>query len=113
MAYIHQLIADIEHEQDAPRLGCDRSTLDKESAKIHRHVSSVPEDVLKFAPKKMRLQHAPTEGRVEQLETEIKQWQDRANQAEMRLRSIEKSIQEIAAKYIRPACDKNHAPLAL
>ena len=106
MAYIHQLIADIEHAKDAPELGCDRSTLGKESTKIHRHVSSVPEEVLKFAPKKMRLQHAPTEGRVEQLETEIKEWQVRANQAEMRLRSIEKSIQEIAAKYIHPLATK-------
>jgi predicted nucleic acid-binding Zn-ribbon protein len=49
----------------------------------------------------MRLQHRTAEDRINQLETEIKQWQDRALLAETRLRFIEKSIQQIAAEHVR------------
>jgi predicted nucleic acid-binding Zn-ribbon protein len=49
----------------------------------------------------MRPQHRNAEDRINQLETEIKQWQDRALLAETRLRFIEKSIQQIAAEHVR------------
>lgn len=98
MAFFHQLIIDLEHDRDAHRLFGDNSRLRRELASITQHVD-VPEEVLKFAPKNMRLQHQSAEGRIEQLETEVKQWQDRADQAEARLQSIERSIQQIAAKY--------------
>ncbi len=98
MAFFHQLIIDLEHEREARPLFGDNSRLRRELTSITQHVD-VPEEVIKFAPKKMRLQHQSAEGRIEQLETDVKQWQDRADQAEARLRSIESSIQQIAARY--------------
>ncbi len=99
MAFFHQLIAELEHMQDASPRGGDYFGLRRES----RRTIDVPEEVLKFAPKKMRLRHQTAEDRIEQLETEIKQWQDRAGRAETRLQVIEKSIQQIASKYVRCA----------
>lgn len=86
MAFFQQLIANLEHssagQQDAqPRGGG-------------------VQEVLKFAPKKMRCPHRTAEERINQLETEIKQWQDRARRAETRLRFIENSIQQIAAEHV-------------
>ena len=87
MAFFHELIANLEHapawQQDAQARG------------------GAVSEVLKFAPKRMRLQHQTAEDRINQLETEIKQWQDRALLAETRLRFIEKSIQQIAAEHVR------------
>jgi predicted nucleic acid-binding Zn-ribbon protein len=87
MAFFHQLIANLEHDpawqQNAQARG------------------GAVSEVLKFAPKRMRLQHRTVEDRINQLETEIKQWQDRALLAETRLRFIEKSIQQIAAEHVR------------
>lgn len=92
MAFIHQLIADIEEGRDAsPQLP------------IGRHMVDLPEEVVRFAPKNIRLQHQTADDRIEQLETEIKHWQDRAARAETRLHSIEQSVQQIAAKYIHAA----------
>ncbi|MEJ2373978.1 MAG: hypothetical protein P8Y53_03615 [Pseudolabrys sp.] len=92
MASIHQLITDVERRGDAhpehPRF----------AGKI-----DVPEEVLRFAPRKIRAQHETSEDRIEQLENEVKEWQDRAGRAEARLRSIEESVQRIAAKYLHAA----------
>ncbi len=102
MAFFHQLITELEHMQDASPRGGDYFGLRRESRRtIEVPQIDVPEEVLKFAPKKMRLQHQTAEDRIEQLETEIKQWQDRAGRAETRLQVIEKSIQQIASKYVR------------
>ena len=87
MAFFHQLIANLEH---APAWQQD----------VQARGGAVSE-VLKFAPKRMRPQHRTAEDRVTQLETEIKQWQDRALLAETRLRFIEKLIQQIAAEHVR------------
>ena len=59
----------------------------------------VPREVLRFAPKKIR-RSLTAEDRIDQLETEVKQWQDRADEAEARLRRIEKTIQKIAAELV-------------
>ena len=83
---------------DAEPQGVD-SQWNAESAAITQHTFDVPKEVLKFAPKKMRREQT-TEARIDQLETEINQWKDRADRAETRLRNIEKSIQQIAAKHI-------------
>lgn len=105
MAFFHQLIAELEHMQDAHPRGGDYFGLRGESRRpIDVPEIDVPEEVLKFAPKKMRLQHQiAEEDRIEKLESEIKQWQDRAGRAETRLQVIEKSIQQIASKYVRCA----------
>ena len=87
MAFFHQLIANLEH---APAWQQD----------VQARGGAVSE-VLKFAPKRMRPQHRTAEDRINQLETEIKQWQDRALLAETRLRFIEKSIQQIAAEHVK------------
>lgn len=87
MAFFHELIANLEHspewQQDAKARG------------------GAVSEVLKFAPKRLRLQHRTAEDRMNQLENEIGQWQDRALLAETRLRFIEKSIQQIAAEHVR------------
>ena len=87
MAFFHELIANLEHspawQQDAQARG------------------GAVSEVLKFAPKRMRLQDQTAEDRMNQLETEIRQWQDRALLAETRLRFIEDSIQQIAAEHVR------------
>jgi len=59
----------------------------------------VPREVLRFAPKKIR-RSLTAEDRIDQLESEVKQWQDRADEAEARLRRIEKTIQKIAAELV-------------
>ncbi len=101
MAFFQQLIADLEHsprQRDAQPPGVD-SRRNAESLAITQHTIDVPKEVLKFAPKKMRRQQT-AEDRIDQLETEIKQWQDRAGRAEARLRFIEKLIQQIAAEHV-------------
>jgi hypothetical protein len=95
------LIADLEHsprQRDAQPPGGD-SRRNAESLAITQHTIDVPNEVLKFAPKKVRRQQT-AEDRIAQLETEIKQWQDRAGRAETRLRFIEKLIQQIAAEHV-------------
>jgi len=112
MAFFQQLIADLEHsprQRDAEPLGGD-SRRNTESAAITQHTSDVPKEVLKFAPKKMRRQQT-AEDRIDQLETEIKQWQDRASRAETRLRFIENLIQQIAAEHV-PGFRRNVYPPA-
>jgi hypothetical protein len=113
MAFFQQLIADLEHtprQRDVQPLG-GNSRRNAESAAITQRAIDVPKEVLKFAPKKMRRQQT-AEDRIDQLETEIKQWQDRAGRAETRLRFIEKSIQQIAAEHI-PGFRKSVYPPAV
>jgi hypothetical protein len=101
MAFFQQLIADLEHssrQRDEQPPGGD-SRRNAESAAITQHTIDVPKEVLKFAPKKMRRQQT-AEDQIDQLETEIRQWQDRADRAETRLRFIEKLIQKIAAEHV-------------
>lgn len=84
MAFFHELIANLEQpctrQQDAQARG------------------GAVSDVLRFAPKRMRLRN---QSRIDQFEAEIKLWQDRALLAERRLRFLEKSIQQIAVEYVR------------
>lgn len=92
MASIHQLISSVERRGDTdPQPPYDGQMID------------VPEEVLRFAPRKIRIQHQAAEHRIEQLENEVKEWQDRAGRAEARLRSIEELVQRIAAKYVHSA----------
>ena len=83
MSFIHQLISDIEGQRDAPPLV---------------HEDETPSEVLRFAPKKMRVPLQIAE--VADLKTEVKQWQNRAQAAEARLHSLEERIQRIANDYV-------------
>ena len=86
MAFFQQLIANLEHspagQQAAQTRGGD------------------VQEVLKYASMKVRCQRGTAEEPINQLATELKQWQDRARRAETRLRFIEKSIQQIAAEHV-------------
>ena len=95
---IHELTADIENE------GSVRVRAGGYAAPRDDPID-VPADVLRFAPKKLRLRHR-TEDRIEQLEIEVKQWQERADRAETRLRFVENSIQRIAAQCVRSTAMK-------
>ena len=101
MAFFQRLIADLERKRHAQPLGGDYSGFRRKSGANTQRTSNVPKEVLQFAPKEMRCQHESAENRIDQLETEIKQWQDRASRAETRLQFIETSIQEIAEKFVR------------
>ena len=94
MNFIHQLVVDLDRKSKTHDGGL---TVDWPKSK--QQLNGVPNEVLKFAPKKLRLQCAVAEDRVQQLENEISEWRTRAGQAELRLQSIEKVVQEIAAKY--------------
>lgn len=85
--------------QEAQRAGSD-TLQNTNSAAAAQNTSDVPNEVLKFAPKKMRRQQS-AEDRINQLETEIRQWEERAGEAETRLRYIEKSIQQIASEHVQ------------
>ncbi len=85
MSFIHQLISDIERQRDAPPLAYEDDT---------------PSEVLRFAPKKVRVPRQMTEDPVADLKTEVEQWQNRAQAAEARLHSLEERIQRIANDYV-------------
>ncbi len=92
MATIHQLITELEQGGDERSRSFDPSA-----------ANGVPDEVIKFAPKKIRFHHQSAQDRIDELEGELRQWQERADRAELRLRSIEKSIQQIAARYLQGA----------
>lgn len=113
LASRHPRATDRTRQRDAQPSGGD-SRRDVEPAAITTlHTNDVPEAILKFAPKKMRSalmdqsgnvpattlqkvgrQLQTAEDRIDQLETEIKQWQDRAVLAEMRLHLVEELIRK-------------------
>lgn len=101
MAFYWQPIVGLEHaprQRDAqPQAGDSEQNVESET--FAQHMIGVPKEVLKFAPKKIRLAQTAEE-RINQLETEIKQWQERAGEAETRLLYIEKTIQQIAADHV-------------
>ena len=102
MAAAPWLIADPDRAsrlQEAQRAGSDTQQSAK-SAAAAQNTSDVPSEVLKFAPKKMRRQQS-AEDRINQLETEIRQWEERAGEAEARLRYIEELIQQIASEHLQ------------
>ena len=86
MAFFQQLIANLEHSPAGQQAAQTRG--------------GGVQEVLKYAPKKVRCQHGTAEEPINQLETELKQWQDRARRAKTQLRFIEKSIQQIAAEHV-------------
>ena len=85
MSFIHQLIRDIEQERDAPPLAYQDDT---------------PSEVLRFAPKKVRIPAQIIDEPTAHLKREVKQWQHRAEEAEARLQSLEDRIQQIADDYV-------------
>jgi len=112
LASRHARTAHRARQRDAQLLGGD-SRWNAESAAITQHTINVPEEVRKFAPKKMRRgapldqsgndlvtmlqtvgrQLQTAEDRIDLLETAIKQWQDRAVRAETQLlQLIQKQI---------------------
>ncbi|HSP49737.1 MAG TPA: hypothetical protein VLN61_06045 [Pseudolabrys sp.] len=103
MAFFQGLIADLERKRDAPPLGSDYFAFRRKSGATSQQTINAPKEVLQFAPKEIRRHHQTAEDRINQLETEIEQWQDRAGRAETRLQFIEKSIQKIAAGLVRSA----------
>jgi hypothetical protein len=58
-------------------------------------------EVLKYAPSKLRPRRNPDD-RLNRLEAETKYWRARACQAEVRVKSLETSIQNIASHFIKP-----------
>lgn len=92
MSFIHQLIRDIEQERDAPPLAYEDDT---------------PSEVLRFAPKKVRIPALITQDPTAHLKREVKQWQHRAEEAEARLQSLEHRIQQIADDYVY---SRDHSP---
>jgi uncharacterized protein YdeI (YjbR/CyaY-like superfamily) len=101
MTFIQRLITNLNHspQQLDAKLQSIDSQQNAELAAIAQRTVVVPKEVLKFAPKKMRRPQA-TEDLIDQLQTEIIQWKDRAVRAETRLRYIEKFIQQITAEHI-------------
>jgi predicted nucleic acid-binding Zn-ribbon protein len=102
MAAVPWLIVDPDRAsrvQEAQRAGSN-TLQNAMSAAAAQNTSDVPNEVLKFAPKKMRRQQS-AEDRINQLEIEIRQWEERAGEAETRLRYIEKSIQQIASEHVQ------------
>ncbi len=56
-------------------------------------------EVLKYAPTRLRPRRGPDE-RVSRLEAETRYWRERACSAEVRVKSLETSIQSIATQFI-------------
>src|SRR6266508_538296 len=120
-----------QRQWDARPLG-SHSRRDVESAAVNRGSIDVPEEVLKFAPQKARridsdprdqfgsailaaLQKAARQlrtakDRINQLETEIEYFQDRAVRAETWLQLVQREIEE---KLIGPAAIRDRTPMSL
>ncbi len=120
-----------QRQWDARPLG-RHSQRDVESAAVNRGSIDVPEEVLKFAPQKARridsdpmdqfgsailaaLQKAARQlrtakDRINQLETEIEYFQDRAVRAETWLQLVQREIEE---KLIGPAAIRDRTPMSL
>ena len=86
MAFFQQLITNLEHSPAGQQAAQTRG--------------GGVQEVLKYAPRKVRCQHGTAAEPINQLETELKQWRDRACRAETQLRFIEKSIQQIAPERV-------------
>lgn len=84
MGFFHKIISDIEQGQGlVPE---QRSDLD---------------EVLRFAPKQKRRDRQSQYERTTKLESELRNWQNRAIRAEARLKFVETSVQQIAKRYAR------------
>jgi hypothetical protein len=57
-------------------------------------------EVLKYAPTKLRPRRNADE-RLSRLEAETRYWRERACQAEVRVKSLETSIQNIASRFVK------------
>lgn len=57
-------------------------------------------EVLKYAPTKLRPRRN-TDERLSRLEAETRYWRERACSAEVRVKSLETSIQSIAARFVK------------
>jgi hypothetical protein len=105
MASIHQLIVNLEERQGSGGQPGGHPARRESSAKTIQRSIDVPKEVLKFAPKRMRVCDS-AEDRVRLLEDEIDHWRNRAGRAEARLQFIEERIQRMAAPYVRQAPQK-------
>jgi len=101
MASIHQLILNIDREPSWCSEAANRSAPRVALAARDRYQLETPDEVLRFAPKSIRLKHQTTEQRLGELLAEVKLWRDRAHHAEARLRSIEERVQHIASEHAR------------
>jgi hypothetical protein len=84
MGFFHEIISNIE--QGRGLVPEQRSDLD---------------EVLKFAPKRKRLDRQSQYEQTTNLESELRNWQHRAIRAEARLKFVETSVQQIAKRYAR------------
>jgi hypothetical protein len=92
MAFIHQVLANLETDAQTGRSQMDRD----------REQIAVPYEVRRFAPKKARSQPHSRDEHVRCLEAENASWRERAMYAEARLKQIERTIQSIAARVRSP-----------
>jgi hypothetical protein len=95
MAFIHQILANLEAEGLLRGQSFERAD--------RRERIAVPFEVLRFAPKKVRPQlEICDDERLRRLEVENANWRERAMHAEKRLKTIERTIQDIAARVRSP-----------
>jgi hypothetical protein len=59
-------------------------------------------EVLKYAPTRLRPRRS-ADDRLSRLEAETRYWRERACQAEVRVKSLETSIQSIASRFVKSA----------
>lgn len=57
-------------------------------------------EVLKYAPTRLRPRRS-ADDRLNRLEAETKYWRERACSAEVRVRSLETSIQSLASRFVK------------
>jgi hypothetical protein len=98
-----QLIAELEGKRDTQLLVGNYFAFRQETEATTQQMINTPIEVLQFAPKRVRYQHQCAEDWTGRFLTDLQQWQERAGRAEMRLRFLEKSIQQIAAELVRSA----------
>ena len=99
MTSIHQLIVNLDRERFAPRQADSAPPRELRRSSRELYPLGTPNEVLRFAPKSVRLNHQTPEGRVMALQAEVSSWRDRAGCAEARLRLIEDRVQRIASEY--------------
>jgi hypothetical protein len=83
MGFFKELTAEIDRAP-AVRLGADGDI----------------SEVLKYAPNRLRPRRN-AEDRLSRLEAETKYWRERAWMAEVRVKSLETSIQSIASRFVK------------
>jgi len=106
MTSIHQLIVNLDRERFAPRQADSAPPRGLRPTSRKLYPLETPNEVLRFAPKSVRLNHQTPEERVVALQAEVSSWRDRAGRAEARLRLIEDRVQRIASECARASTPK-------